>query len=98
MRPELRIDVAQPVGGVECPGVLLRVVDALAGVLEIEDLVAERAQAEQIHQRAPGDATQRVARDDAGKKDSHNASCVSSSIVNGSSSERPTTSRCHMRR
>ena len=51
--------------------VLLRVVDALAGVLDVEDLVAERAQPEQVHQRAPGHAAERISGDDAGEEDLH---------------------------
>ncbi len=48
-----------------------RVVDALAGVFHVEDLVAERAQAQQVHQRAPGHAAERIARDDAGDENLH---------------------------
>ena len=109
MRRQGIVDVARAVGGVLGDGVGVRVVDALAGVLEIADLVAEVAQPEQVHQRAPGDAAERIAPDDAGEEDSHGGvqgragSAVSTagageSARSGSSSEPPLASRSHIRR
>ncbi len=89
---------SRPYDGIERPRILFRIVDALPGVLDVEDLVPERTQPEQIHQRAPGHAAERIATDDAGEEDPHDSSCASSSIVNGSSSDLPTTRRCHIRR
>ncbi len=65
------VDVARAVARILGPRVQHRVVDDLAGVLDVEDLVAERAQAEQVHQRAPGDPAEGIARDDAGDEDLH---------------------------
>jgi hypothetical protein len=64
-------DVSGAVSGVGGAGVLNGVVDTFAGVLDIEDPMAKLAQAEQIHQRAPGDAAKRVARHDTGEQDVH---------------------------
>ena len=58
----------------------------------------ERAQAEQIHQRAPGDAAERIARDDAREEDLHVTAWMSSSTLSGSSSDLPTDRRAHIRR
>ena len=70
-RRERVVDVGGAVGRILGAGVLHRVVDALAGVFDVEHLVAEVAEAEQVHQRAPGDAAERVAGDDAGEQDLH---------------------------
>ncbi len=48
-----------------------RVVDALAGVLDVEDLVSQGAKPEQIHQGAPRNTAERIPRDDAGEQDAH---------------------------
>ena len=44
------MDVARAVGGVGRDLVALRIVDTLAGVLNVEDLVPQRPEAEQIHE------------------------------------------------
>ena len=71
VRREGVVDVPRAVGGILRDGVGVRVVDALAGVFQITDLVAEVAQPEQVHQRTPGNAAERIAPDDAGEEDSH---------------------------
>ena len=72
-RRERGVDVGSPVARIGGARVLHRVVHALAGVLDVKDLVSERPKAEEIHQRTPGDAAERVARDDAREEDSHGA-------------------------
>ena len=68
---ERLVDVRGPVRGIGRPSVLHRIVDALAGVFNVEDLVAERAQAEQVHQRAPRHPAERITGDDARNEDLH---------------------------
>ena len=97
-RLERLVDVAGAVGRVGRQGVLHRIVDALAGVLDVADVVPERAQAEQVHQRAPGDAAVGVAGDDAREHDLHASAFSTSSTDSGSSSDLPTDSRAHIRR
>src|SRR5207248_3075937 len=70
-RLERSMNVGRAVCGIDRARVLYRIVDALAGVLDVEDVVAERAQPQEIHQRAPGDAAERIARDDAREQDFH---------------------------
>ena len=100
MRFERRVDVGGPVGRVGRARVQDRVVDTLAGVFDVEDLVSERPQSEQIHQRAPGHTPKGIPGDDARKQDLHRcfAASMSSSTVSGSSSDLPTDSRAHIRR
>src|SRR5438093_10965389 len=70
-RLERLADVVGSVARIRGARVLDRIVDALARVLDVEDLVPERAKTEQIHQRAPGDAAERVPGDDASEKNPH---------------------------
>src|SRR2546426_5285165 len=70
-RLERVMNIGRSGDGIRRTRVLHRVVDALAGVLDVEDLMAEGAQAEQVHQRAPGDAAKWIAGDDAGEEDPH---------------------------
>ena len=65
------VNVGSPVRGISRARVLDRVVHAFACVFDVEHVVAERAQAEQIHQRAPGDAAKWVAGNDPCKEDLH---------------------------
>src|SRR5581483_3571156 len=51
--------------------VLHRIVHALAGVFDVEHLVPERAQPEQVHQRTPRHAAERISGDDAREEYSH---------------------------
>ena len=60
----LVVDVGRAVNRIGRPRVQDRIVDAFAGVLDVENLVAEGAQAEQVHQRTPGDAAERISGDD----------------------------------
>ena len=92
------VDISGPVGRIRGARVLDRVIYALAGVLDVEDLVPEGPQTEEVHQRAPRDPAERVAGDDAREEDFHRrAAWMSSSTVSGSSSDRPTDSRAHIR-
>src|SRR2546426_5245772 len=70
-RLERMTNVVGSVARIRGARVLDRIVDALARVLDVEDLVAERAKTEQIHQRAPGDAAERVPGDDPREQNSH---------------------------
>src|SRR5438876_12063492 len=104
-RLERLADVVGSVTRIRGARVLDRIVDALARVLDVEDLVPERTKAKQIHQRAPGDAAEWIARDDPCKQDPHGgkggyflAASISSSTLSGSSSDLPTESRAHIRR
>src|SRR5439155_4860267 len=70
-RLERAMDIGGAVARIGRARVLDWIVYALAGVLDVEDLVPEGLQAEQVHQRAPRDAAEWVARDDPGQQDAH---------------------------
>src|SRR5215216_3204922 len=92
------VNVACAVGGILGDGVPLRIVDALAGILDVEDFVTERAQAQKVHQGTPGHPAERVPGDNPGDQDLHPSACSNSSTVSGSSSDCPTFKRAHIRR
>ncbi len=69
VRRERAVDVVGAVARIDRARVLNGVVDAFAGIFDVEDLVAERAQTEQVHQRAPSHAAEGISRNDAGEED-----------------------------
>src|SRR5262249_54750101 len=71
VRLERVVNVCRAVGGIGRAGVLHGVVDALAGVLDVENLVTKCAQPEQVHQRTPGYAAEWIAGDDAREQNPH---------------------------
>ena len=71
VRLERIVDVGRAVRRIRRACVEHRIVHTLARIFDVEHLVAERAQPQEIHQRTPGDAAERIAGDDACEQDSH---------------------------